>query len=153
MLAKAHLHSGVGHAEKSARIDHTRTWVRLGEPLTAICYCLLPSSGGSATEIFGNPNFEAGGLCQQSSCENQVTCYNPRMNMQLKVTKIGNSAGVILPKELLAHLETTVGGELSVTKTPRGIELAPPATDFDAQMAAARDVMARRKRALAELAK
>ncbi|HMT44791.1 MAG TPA: AbrB/MazE/SpoVT family DNA-binding domain-containing protein [Chakrabartia sp.] len=75
------------------------------------------------------------------------------MNMQLKITKIGNSAGVILPKELLAHLETTVGGELSVTKTPRGIELSAPESDFDAQMAAAREVMARRKRALAELAK
>jgi len=75
------------------------------------------------------------------------------MNMQLKITKIGNSAGVILPKELLAHLEATVGGELSVTKTPRGIELSAPETDFDAQMAVAREVMARRKRALAELAK
>ncbi len=75
------------------------------------------------------------------------------MNMKLKVTKIGNSAGVILPKELLAHLESAVGGTLSVTITPRGIELAPPESNFDAQMAAARGVMARRKRALAELAK
>jgi putative addiction module antidote len=75
------------------------------------------------------------------------------MNMQLKVTKIGNSAGVILPKELLAHLDTAVGGTLSVAKTPRGVELTPPEADFDAQMAVARDVMARRKRALAELAK
>jgi putative addiction module antidote len=75
------------------------------------------------------------------------------MNMQLKVTKIGNSAGVILPKELLAHLETAVGGTLSVAKTPRGVELSPPEADFDAQMAVARDVMAKRKRALAELAK
>ena len=79
--------------------------------------------------------------------------YNARMNMQLKITKIGNSAGVILPKELLAHLETSVGGELSVTKTPRGIEISAAESDFDAQMAAAREVMARRKRALAELAK
>jgi putative addiction module antidote len=75
------------------------------------------------------------------------------MNMQLKITKIGNSAGVILPKELLVHLDTAVGGELSVTKTPRGIELSAPEADFDTQMAIARDVMARRKRALAELAK
>ena len=80
-------------------------------------------------------------------------CYNARMNMQLKVTKIGNSAGVILPKELLAHLETAIGETLSVSKTPRGIELSAPEADFDAQMAVARDVMARRKRALAELAK
>jgi putative addiction module antidote len=75
------------------------------------------------------------------------------MNMQLKVTKIGNSAGIVLPKELLAHLDSAVGDTLSVAKTPRGIELTPPESDFDAQMAAAREVMARRKRALAELAK
>jgi putative addiction module antidote len=75
------------------------------------------------------------------------------MNISLKVAKIGNSAGVILPKELLAHLEVAVGGTLSVTKTPRGIELSAPESDFDAQMAAAREVMARRKRALRELAK
>jgi putative addiction module antidote len=75
------------------------------------------------------------------------------MNAGLKVTKIGNSAGVVLPKDLLAHLDVAVGGTLSVIKTPTGIELRAPASDFDAQMAAAREVMARRKRALRELAK
>lgn len=75
------------------------------------------------------------------------------MNTQLKITKIGNSAGVVLPKELLAHLDVAVGETLSVSKTPRGIELAPVEMDFETQMAAAREVMARRKRALRELAK
>lgn len=75
------------------------------------------------------------------------------MNAPLKVTKIGNSAGVILPKELLAHLNTEVGGTLSVVVTPRGIELTAEEPDFEAQMAVAREVMARRKRALRELAK
>jgi putative addiction module antidote len=75
------------------------------------------------------------------------------MNTQLKITKIGNSAGVILPKELLAHLGAGIGGNLSVVTTPRGIELAAAEPDFEAQMAAAREVMARRKRALRELAK
>ena len=75
------------------------------------------------------------------------------MNMQLKISKVGNSAGIILPKELLAHLDVSVGETLTLSKTPRGIELSAPAPDFDAQMAVARDVMARRKRALAELAK
>ena len=74
------------------------------------------------------------------------------MNM-LKVTKIGNSAGVILTKELLAHLNATVGETLSVVTTPRGIEIVNAEPDFVEQMAAARDVMARRKRALRELAK
>ncbi|MCL2344370.1 MAG: AbrB family transcriptional regulator [Desulfobulbus sp.] len=75
------------------------------------------------------------------------------MNATLKITKIGNSAGVILPKELLARLNTQVGGMLTVVTTPRGIELGAAEPDFDAQMAAAREVMQRRKRALRELAK
>ena len=75
------------------------------------------------------------------------------MNSPLKITKIGNSAGVILPKELLARLGAGVGDSLSVVVTPRGIELASAEPDFDAQMTAARAVMARRKRALRELAK
>jgi len=75
------------------------------------------------------------------------------MNAPLKITKIGNSAGVILPKELLAHLGATVGETLSVITTPGGIELRSGEPDFEAQMAAAREVMARRKRALRELAK
>jgi putative addiction module antidote len=75
------------------------------------------------------------------------------MNMPLKITKIGNSAGVILPKELLAHLNAAAGDNLSVVLTSRGIELSAAEADFDAQMAAAREVMARRKQALRELAK
>lgn len=79
--------------------------------------------------------------------------YNTRMNTELKIRKIGNSAGVVLPKELLAHLDAAVGETLSVSKTPHGIELSVRDPEFDAQMAAAREVMARRKHALRELAK
>ena len=75
------------------------------------------------------------------------------MNTKLKVTKIGNSAGVVLPKEVLAHLDVAVGDSLAISKTVRGIELSAPEADFQAQMEAAREVMARRKRALRELAK
>ncbi len=80
-------------------------------------------------------------------------CYNVRMNSTLKITKIGNSAGVILPRDVLAHLNVQVGETLSLVTTPRGIELSAAAPDFEAQMAAAREVMLRRKRALRELAK
>jgi putative addiction module antidote len=75
------------------------------------------------------------------------------MNKSLKIKKIGNSAGIILPKEVLAHLNTEVGENLSLVTTPRGIELSAEEPDFEAQMAVAREVMARRKRALRELAK
>lgn len=78
--------------------------------------------------------------------------YNARMNA-LKIKKIGNSAGVILPKEVLAQLGAEVGDALSITRTPRGIELSTAEPDFEAQMAVAREVMARRRRALRELAK
>ena len=82
-----------------------------------------------------------------------IACYNARMNTSLKIKKIGNSAGIILPKEVLAHLNTEVGENLSLVTTPRGIELSAEEPDFEAQMAVAREVMARRKRALRELAK
>ena len=75
------------------------------------------------------------------------------MNATLKITRIGNSAGVVLPKEVLAHLNAGVGETLSLVTTPRGIELSAAEPDFEAQMAVAREVMARRKRALRELAK
>ena len=75
------------------------------------------------------------------------------MNATLKITKIGNSAGVILPKEVLAHLNANVGATLSVVTTPNGIELSSAEPDFEAQMAVAREVMARRRQALRELAK
>jgi len=75
------------------------------------------------------------------------------MNTELKVRKIGNSAGVILPKELLDHLDVAIGQSLAVIWTPNGIQLTAPDIEFDSQMAAAREVMARRKRALRELAK
>ena len=82
-----------------------------------------------------------------------VTRYNICMNTELKIRKIGNSAGVVLPRELLAHLDVSVGETLSVSKTPHGIELSVREPDFEVQMAAAREVMARRKRALRELAR
>ena len=71
---------------------------------------------------------------------------------KLKIRKIGKSAGVILPKELLAHLGGQLGGSVMVTKTLRGIELHPSHT-VEGQMAVARRVMAKNRRALAELAK
>jgi putative addiction module antidote len=75
------------------------------------------------------------------------------MNMPLKLVKIGNSTGVVLPKELLARLGAELGDTVSASDTERGIELRPLDDNFEAQMQAAREVMARRKRALQELAK
>ncbi len=79
--------------------------------------------------------------------------HNIRKNKSLKITKIGNSAGIVLPKEVLAHLDRKVGDELTLVLNPNGIELVGGDPDFEEQMAAARKVMAACKRALRELAK
>ena len=80
-------------------------------------------------------------------------CYNIRMNKPLKLIAIGNSTGVILPKDVLNDLGVRQGDTVTVVKTPGGVELRNADPDFDAQMAVARDVMRRRRIALRELAK
>jgi putative addiction module antidote len=71
----------------------------------------------------------------------------------LKITQIGNSLGVVLPKELLARLKLEKGDTLFVTDAPGGINLTPYDEAFESQMDAARAVMKRRRQVLHELAK
>lgn len=71
----------------------------------------------------------------------------------LKLTQIGNSVGVILPKEMLARLKVGKGDTLFVTDTPGGVTLQPFDETFEAQMSAARRIMKQRRNVLRELAK
>ncbi|MDZ7856174.1 AbrB/MazE/SpoVT family DNA-binding domain-containing protein [Sphaerotilus sp.] len=71
----------------------------------------------------------------------------------LKLTQIGNSVGVILPKEMLTRLKLEKGDTLFVTDCPDGLRLTPHDPVFEAQMALARDVMKSRRAVLHELAK
>ena len=72
----------------------------------------------------------------------------------LKVRKIGNSLGVVLPKETLAQLGVGEGDELIVSESPnRELRLTAPDEDFERQMRAAEEIMGRYKNTLAELAK
>lgn len=75
------------------------------------------------------------------------------MRPPLKLSKIGNSTGVILPKGALAKLGAQAGDYVSVAHTDNGVEPTPRCDDFQTHMAVARDVTERRKRALRELAK
>lgn len=79
--------------------------------------------------------------------------YNIRMNKQLKVTKIGNSAGVVLPKELLARLRVGPGDMLYVTEAPDGVRLTAANPDFVARMALAEAIMREDRDILRVLAK
>ncbi|MBC7637902.1 MAG: AbrB/MazE/SpoVT family DNA-binding domain-containing protein [Acetobacteraceae bacterium] len=71
----------------------------------------------------------------------------------LKITAIGNSVGVILPKEVLARLQVEKGDMLSVVETPDGVRLTAYDPTFETQMEAARKIMKDRRAALRELAK
>jgi len=71
----------------------------------------------------------------------------------LKLTQIGNSVGVILPKEILARLKVEKGDTLFVTDGPDGITLTPYSNEFEQQMAQARRLMKARRNVLRELAK
>lgn len=71
----------------------------------------------------------------------------------LKLTQIGNSVGLILPKEVLAELKVEKGDTVFITETPEGYLVTPYDPRFAEQMEAARRIMKRRRSALRELAK
>jgi len=73
--------------------------------------------------------------------------------MELKVTKIGNSLGVVLPKELIASLKLDKGDTLWVTDAQFGYRITPYDPAFGEQMDAARKLMKKRRNVLRELAK
>lgn len=85
--------------------------------------------------------------------------YNARMNKpvkharSLKITKIGNSAGVILPKDVLARLRADIGDELHLSETPDGWRLTPYDPEFERQMELAEEIMRDNREVLRALAK
>jgi putative addiction module antidote len=75
------------------------------------------------------------------------------MNMSLKIKKIGNSAGVILPKELLARLRVSPGDTVYATEAPDGIRLTVADPEFEKQMKVAEQIMREDRDILRVLAK
>ena len=71
----------------------------------------------------------------------------------LKLIQIGNSVGVILPKEVLARLKLEKGDTVFTTDTDTGIALSPYDASFEEQMLQARRIMKSRRHVLRELAK
>lgn len=72
--------------------------------------------------------------------------------MKLKITTIGNSAGVILPKELLARLRLQKGDELLALETPDGVKLTVYDQTLAEQMEVAERVMREDRAVLRKLA-
>jgi putative addiction module antidote len=73
--------------------------------------------------------------------------------MKVKVTTVGSSAGVVLPKEVLAKLRVRKGDTLYVSETPDGVELSPYDPEFEREIETARGVMRRYRNALRKLAR
>ncbi|MBK6908251.1 MAG: AbrB/MazE/SpoVT family DNA-binding domain-containing protein [Rhodocyclaceae bacterium] len=75
------------------------------------------------------------------------------MHFTLKLTQIGNSVGVILPKEALAALKLEKGDSIHLTESPDGFRVTTFDPDFAEQMSLAEDIMKKRRHVLRELAK
>jgi putative addiction module antidote len=73
--------------------------------------------------------------------------------MKLEIKKIGNSTGLILPKELLARLGLAQGDHVLVTEGPDGLSITRYAPDIEKGMEVARKAMKTYRAALTELAK
>jgi putative addiction module antidote len=71
----------------------------------------------------------------------------------LKLTQIGNSVGLILPKEVLVRLKLEKGDTVFLTDAPGGATITPHDPVFEDQMTLARQIMKERRAVLHELAK
>ena len=70
----------------------------------------------------------------------------------LRLTAIGNSTGLILPKEILERLRVGRGDSVNVVETPSGIELTPFDPEFDRRMDLAEKIMREDRDVLRKLA-
>ena len=74
--------------------------------------------------------------------------------LELKVRKIGNSLGVVLPKEAVSRLNATEGDRLFLIEGPEGAyQLSPYDPDFNKKMLKAEDIIRRYRNTLPVLAK
>ncbi len=70
-----------------------------------------------------------------------------------KVTTIGSSVGIVLPKSIQTKLRVQKGDTITFVETPNGVEIAAYDPEFEEQMELARIVMCDYRNALNELAK
>jgi putative addiction module antidote len=73
--------------------------------------------------------------------------------MQLKVRKIGNAYGVLLPKQVIDRLKLIEGSQLMLTDTEDGVRLTPYDADFNVQLEAFRKTEPKHRNSYRELAK
>ena len=69
-----------------------------------------------------------------------------------KLISIGNSTGIVLPKEVLARMNVQKGDTLFLNETPAGYQISPYDEEFSAKMEAADRVIRRYRDAFKKLA-
>ena len=75
------------------------------------------------------------------------------MTLELKLRKVGNSVGLVLPKEALAHLKAEAGDTVTLTEAQDGLRLTAGNPEFTKSMAVFESLNRRYRNALRELAK
>jgi len=73
--------------------------------------------------------------------------------IKVKVTAVGNSMGILLPKEALSKMKAGKGDTLYLVESPEGYTLTPYEKDFGNQIEVAEKVMKKYRNALHKLAK
>ena len=73
--------------------------------------------------------------------------------LELKLTKMGNSYGFVLPKEARDKMKLENGDVVYLTETPDGYKVTPYDPEFSKQMDVARKITKKRRSVLRELAK
>ena len=74
------------------------------------------------------------------------------MGAVVKITTVGSSVGIVLPKEILSKLRVEKGDSLYITETPDGVQLTPYDEEFDRQIKIGKKVMRNYRDALRKLA-
>jgi putative addiction module antidote len=71
----------------------------------------------------------------------------------VKLRAVGNSVGVVFPKELLTRYNLAEGDTLQAVETPDGLLLTPVSRDVEEQLRLGRELMKRYRETFAALAK
>ena len=75
------------------------------------------------------------------------------MTIELKLCKIGEAVGLVLPEDALAKLKAGEGDTVYLTDAPGGLRLTVGGPEFARTMAVAEDISRRYANTLRELAK
>jgi putative addiction module antidote len=114
---------------------------------------------GCIVELSGSVNADSAvpsalrGLLRRGGNCYKVSYNSGAGTMNTTVRKIGNSEGIILPKEVLNKLNLKAGDIVNLVETPSGFAVQPASTDFQRQIDIADKFMDRYRVALEKLAK